>query len=68
MKRNSSVEEEEKLNKRRQLEENRRSTKNAIATRMQTSSIGLSLAKNKQPNNELITVLEPHKVGNFFSD
>jgi hypothetical protein len=55
----------EKLHKYRQLEENRRSTKNASTSLAQTSFIHLSLKENEQLINESITVLDSQKVSNF---
>jgi hypothetical protein len=55
----------EKLNKQRQLEKNRRSTKNAVITLTQTNLTDVSLEENEQLMNEPVTVLKPQKVSNF---
>ena len=60
------MDEKEKLNKQRQLEENRRSTKNGITTFTHSSFMDVSLHENKQLMNEPIAVLEPQKVSNVY--
>lgn len=66
MKQTSCMDEENKLNRLRELEENRRATKDAISTSPKTSFIDLSLDENVQePNNESSIVLESQKVTIF---
>ena len=57
---------DEKLHKQRQLEENRRLTKNSFTTIAQTSLIDVSLEENTCLMNESITASESHKVSDFY--
>lgn len=66
MKRNSSLDDKMKLNKQRQLEENRRSTKNAITTFTHTTCMDISLDEDKQVMNEPVAMLELQKVSNLY--
>ncbi|CAF1083081.1 unnamed protein product [Didymodactylos carnosus] len=58
---------DEKLNKQRQLEKNRRSTKNAVTTLAQTNYADVSLEENEQLMNEPVIALEPQKIPEFES-
>ena len=61
---NSST--EKKLSKQRQLEENRRSTKDASTSLAQTSFTKASVEENEQMMKEPSTVLESQEVSNFY--
>ena len=68
MKRISPADEEERLNKLRQLEENRRVTKNATHTSTQPSFTDVSIDENEQLMDEPVTLSESQRVSRFHDN